>query len=135
MYSQRRHGQAPQRDSIPAAFVLKGWTFSGLERLPREIGEDLYSELLKQGTACGCREGTIGALLFGLLYVLWSTCQSLLPGEPVETHWWTGVLMTIFGIMVGKCIGLWKAERRFKSLRHEVAALTNQQSPIKTAVA
>jgi hypothetical protein len=135
MCSPQRQSQASQRGGIPGVFVVKGWTFSGLDSLPRDVGESLYSELLKRGRACGCQESTIGFLSFGALYVLWSSCQSLLPGEPMETRWWFGFLVAIIGCIVGKCIGLWLANRRFESLRHEVAALNNQRSPIKVAIA
>jgi hypothetical protein len=116
-------------------FVLKGCTFSGLDTLPSDVGEHLYAELLKYGSACGCSEGAICALLSGTLYALWIHFQSLLPGEPVEGAWWMGLLVAVAGSIVGKCFGLWRADRRFENLRHEVTVLTHQRSPTNAAVA
>lgn len=134
MHSTQRQRHASLQGGIPKVFVLKGWTFSGLDKLPRDIGESLYSELLTRSRACGCQEGTIGFLFSGLLYVLWSSFGSLPSGAPLESHWWMGFLVAIIGSIAGKWIGLGMARRRFESLRHEVAVLTKRQSPIRGTI-
>lgn len=92
---------------VPDSFELRGRRFSGLDALPRDEAERLYDAVVRHGTACGCGTGAIGAALASCLYLLG------LPLAPM-------IAAAIVGGVIGKCLGLWWARRRFDAAGHRL---------------
>jgi hypothetical protein len=85
---------------VPDSFELRGRAFSGLDALPRDEAQRLYSRAVRYGTACGCGAAAVGASLAGPLYL------AGLPAGPT-------VAAALVGGVIGKGLGLWRAHRGF----------------------
>ena len=101
---------------IPDSFEVRGHTFRGLDGLPRDEAERLHGGVLRYGSACGCGAGAVGALVAGCLYLVG------LPALPA-------VAAAIAGGVVGKCLGLWWARRRFDAVRRELETALDTRRP------
>jgi hypothetical protein len=129
--SVRKGHPAVQTAVIPKSFVLKGRTFRGLDALPAREARRLYQGLMQYGNACGCDEGALGVLLSVGLYLLGSAFVPMWLARPVTVAWPWGVAAALAGGVLGKCLGLWRAHRRFEGLRHQFEALTKGQATIE----
>ena len=100
---------------VPDSFDVRGHAFRGLEALPRGEAERLHGDLLRYGGACGCGAGSVGALLAGSSYLVG------LPALPA-------VVAALAGGVVGRCLGLWWARRRFDAARRELESALRLRS-------
>jgi hypothetical protein len=91
---------APRGSVVPDTFEVQGRSFSGLDALPRDQAERLYSRIVRYGSACGCGFAVVGATLAGPLYML---------GLSVVL----AIACAVVGAVVGMGLGLWIARRRF----------------------
>lgn len=124
----RKGHPAAQAAIIPNSFVLKGWTFRGLDTLPPGEAQRLYQGLMQYGNACGCDEGALGVLLSVGLTLLVSVLAPMWLAQPVMVPWAWGVAVAVAGGVVGKYLGLWRAHRHFEGLRHQLEVLTKGQA-------
>jgi hypothetical protein len=100
---------------VPDSFELRGRAFSGLDALPRDEAESLYAGAVRYSTACGCGTGAIGAALAGSLYLL---------GLPLAL----AIAAAVVGGVIGKCLGLWWARRRFDAASRRLETSLNRQA-------
>lgn len=94
---------------VPDSFEIRGRVFSGLDRLAPDQAERLYMRAVRYGNACGCGIAAVGASLGVPLYLL---------GLPVAP----AIGAAVVAAVVGKCVGLWIAHRRFTAAGRRLEA-------------